>query len=136
MVGPITNLASTGISTGVLWAFGVAPWLAGAIMGGLWPVFLMFGLHWGFLPMKLPFYFGLVGGATGGAIAAWGGSASSTFVLPSLLALPAYLDHGSFTMQLIGTGVAIALAFTLTLFFGINKNNDEPDDVLDGAVAA
>jgi PTS system beta-glucosides-specific IIC component len=184
-VGPLTMYASQGLSAGIEAMFGFAPWLAGAIMGGLWQVFVLFGLHWGFvplmtndlatqgysllmgplvsavlaqaaatlavlfrsrnlqrrevagpaalsgflagitepgiygvnLPLKRPFYFGIAGGAVGGAIAASGGSAASAFAFPSLLALPAFTEVGSFTLQLIGVGTAVAIAFVLTLLF-------------------
>ncbi|MDR6639513.1 beta-glucoside-specific PTS transporter subunit IIABC [Paenarthrobacter nitroguajacolicus] len=52
-VGPITTYVAQGLSTGISTAFTVAPWLAGAIMGGFWQVFVLFGLHWGFLPGML-----------------------------------------------------------------------------------
>ena len=86
---------------------------------------LVYGVN---LPMRLPFFFGLAGGAIGGAIAAMGGSASDVFAIPSLIALPTYLNVGSFAMQVIGIVVGMAVAFILTLFFGVNKNNDQPDD--------
>lgn len=200
-VGPITTYAARGISSGVNALFAVAPWLAGAIMGGLWQVFVLFGLHWGFvpimvndlttqgytllggplvsavlaqaaaalavfvrtrsakrreiagpgalsgflagvtepviygvnLPLKLPFYFGIAGGAVGGAIAAAGGSANNAFVFPSLLGLSAYMAHGSFAMQLLGTAVAIAIGFTLTFLFG---PREEPDSANAAGAAA
>ncbi|MGX9901330.1 PTS transporter subunit EIIC [Arthrobacter sp. SA17] len=50
-VGPVTTFASQGISAGITAIFGFAPWLAGAIMGGFWQVFVLFGLHWGFVPI-------------------------------------------------------------------------------------
>ncbi|HEY3547847.1 MAG TPA: beta-glucoside-specific PTS transporter subunit IIABC [Propionicimonas sp.] len=192
-VGPVTSFAAKGISTGIAWLFVTAPWLAGALMGGFWQVFVLFGLHWGFVPfmvndyatigysllagplpaavlaqaaatlavlfktknislkelagpaalsgfvagitepaiygvtlrLKKPFYYGIAGGVVGGAIAAWGGSASSAFVFPSLLGLAAYMQVGSFALQLIGTGVAIAIAFTLTMVLGFD---DIPND--------
>ncbi|MGK3957546.1 beta-glucoside-specific PTS transporter subunit IIABC [Arthrobacter sp. R4] len=52
-VGPITTYAAQGLSAGISTAFTVAPWLAGAIMGGFWQVFVLFGLHWGFVPGML-----------------------------------------------------------------------------------
>ncbi|MCU1519371.1 MAG: bglF 1 [Pseudarthrobacter sp.] len=195
-VGPLTTFASQGISAGITAIFGFAPWLAGAIMGGLWQVFVLFGLHWGFipvmandlattghsllmgplvpavmaqaaailavairtrsaarrevaapaalsgflagvtepgiygvnLPLKTPFYFGIAGGTVGGAIAAIGGSAANAFVFASLLSLPAYASVGSFAMQLLGTGVAIAIAFTLTFLFGPRETADTASD--------
>jgi PTS system beta-glucosides-specific IIC component len=198
-VGPVTSIAAKGISTGIAWLFVTAPWLAGALMGGFWQVFVLFGLHWGFVPfmvndyatigysllagplpaavlaqaaatlavlfktknislkelagpaalsgfvagitepaiygvtlrLKKPFYYGIAGGTVGGAIAAWGGSASSAFVFPSLLGLAAYMQVGSFALQLLGTGVAIAIAFTLTMVLGFddipNEEAKEPE---------
>ncbi|MEX5237859.1 beta-glucoside-specific PTS transporter subunit IIABC [Kocuria arenosa] len=187
-VGPITTLAAQGLSAGISAAFAFAPWLAGAIIGGFWQVFVLFGLHWGLipsiindlstqghsvltgpllpavlaqaaatlavlfrsrnaarrevagpaalsgflagitepgiygvnLPLKKPFYFGIVGGIVGGAIAASGGAAATSFVFPSLLALPAY-TVGSFSLLLIGTGIAVVIAFTLTFLFGTRE---------------
>lgn len=51
VVGPISDLLSRTIGGGVGWIFTVAPWLGGAVMGGLWQVFVIFGLHWGFVPL-------------------------------------------------------------------------------------
>lgn len=191
-VGPLTTYAANAISAGVNALFHFAPWLGGAIMGGFWQVFVLFGLHWGFvplmmndlatqgytllggplvaavlaqaaatlavfirtrsakrrevagpaalsgmlagitepaiygvnLPLKLPFYFGIAGGAVGGAIAAAGGSANNAFVFPSLIGLPAYMAVGNFTLQLIGSGIAVAIAFLLTLFFCPREEQD------------
>lgn len=200
-VGPLTTFASQAISTAVTAVFGFAPWLAGAIMGGLWQVFVLFGLHWGFvpimindfstvhhsiimgplvpavlaqaaatlavairshsakrrevaapaalsgflagvtepaiygvnLPLKKPFYFGIAGGAVGGAIAAMGGSAASSFVFPSLLSLPAFTSFGSFATLLVGTVVAVAIAFVLTFVFGPREQKDAGQDTHDAA---
>jgi len=51
VIGPLSNLISTGLAGGIGWVFTVVPWLGGAIMGGLWQVFVIFGLHWGFVPL-------------------------------------------------------------------------------------
>ena len=192
-IGPLTTVAAQAVSTGVTALFALAPWFAGAIMGGLWQVFVLFGLHWGLvpimlndiatqgytvlggplvaavlaqsaaalavavrtrsakrrevaasgslsgfvagvtepiiygvnLPLKLPFYFGIAGGAIGGAIAASGGSAMDQFVFPSLLGLAGYTKVGSFTLQLVGVAVAIVVGFGLTFFFGPRESPDE-----------
>jgi PTS system beta-glucosides-specific IIC component len=50
-IGPLSNLISGGLAGGIGWIFDVVPWLGGAIMGGLWQVFVIFGLHWGFVPL-------------------------------------------------------------------------------------
>jgi PTS system beta-glucosides-specific IIC component len=51
VIGPLSNLISTLLADGIGWLFTVAPWLGGALMGGLWQVFVIFGLHWGFIPL-------------------------------------------------------------------------------------
>jgi len=196
-VGPVTTWIANGISAGINTVFTTLPWLAGALMGGFWQVFVLFGLHWGFvplisneiategyslllgplfaavfaqsaatlavllrtrnkarravagpaafsgilagvtepaiygvnLPLKKPFYFGLVGGAVGGAIAAVGGSAASSFVFASLLSLSATTTIGSFPLQLLGSGVAFVIGFTLTWFFVDREHPSTDTDV-------
>ena len=51
VVGPVSTWISELLATGYLFIYSSAPWLAGAIMGGLWQVFVMFGLHWGLVPL-------------------------------------------------------------------------------------
>jgi len=191
-VGPVTTIAAQGLSSGISAAFAFAPWLAGAVMGGFWQVFVLFGLHWGFLPgmlseiatqghsllfgpllpavlaqaaatlavllrtrnkarravagpaalsgflagitepgiygvnlpLKKPFYFGIAGGLVGGAIVAAGGTGATYFVFPSLLGLPAFSTVGNFALLLLGTGIAVALAFILTFLFGPREQED------------
>jgi PTS system beta-glucosides-specific IIC component len=196
-VGPATTYVGKGISWVIMTIWTYVPWLAGALMGGFWQVFVIFGVHWAFvpimmvdlqnqgysvisgallapvlaqaaaatavffrskslkrrelagpgavsgflagitepiiygvnLPLKRPFIFGCVGGAVGGAIGAQAGSAMTGFAMPSMLAIPTYLPQGpitftSFVWQMIGTGLAIVIAFVLTFAFGVK---DEPD---------
>ena len=51
VIGPLSNLISGGLAAAIGWTFAVVPWLGGAIMGGLWQVFVIFGLHWGLVPL-------------------------------------------------------------------------------------
>lgn len=51
VIGPISAILSGWIGTGIGWVFENAPWAGGAIMGGLWQVFVIFGLHWGLVPL-------------------------------------------------------------------------------------
>ncbi|MGV0341268.1 beta-glucoside-specific PTS transporter subunit IIABC [Corynebacterium mastitidis] len=181
-VGPVTMWLSHGVADGVNALFDVAPWLAGALMGGLWQVFVLFGLHWGFvpvflndiassgwepllapvtaavmaqaaatlavltvtrssrrrrvagpaalsavlagvtepaiygvnLPLKLPFYMGIAGGAVGGAITALSGAAANAFVFPAALSLPAFLHRGSLLAFFLGVGAAMAIGYVGT----------------------
>ena len=52
VIGPISTLAAHGIANGYN-SLVVAPWLAGAIIGGVWQVFVIFGVHWGITPVVL-----------------------------------------------------------------------------------
>ncbi|WP_405374010.1 MULTISPECIES: beta-glucoside-specific PTS transporter subunit IIABC [unclassified Microbacterium] len=51
VVGPISDLLGGGLGRAIGWVFDNAPWAGGAIMGGLWQVFVIFGLHWGLVPL-------------------------------------------------------------------------------------
>lgn len=201
-VGPVTTYVGKAVSWGVSTMWSTAPWLGGALIGGLWEVFVMLGVHalfvpvfindistmgytplsgamlapvlaqaaaaaavffrtrsanmkalsgpgsvTGFLsgitepviygvnlPLKKPFIFACVAGAIGGAIGAQAGSAQSGFAIPSLLSLPTWMGNpqlgitdASFMWQLIGSGLAVVLAFVLTLLFGVNDQPDAPE---------
>lgn len=192
-IGPVTTLISNGLSSGVSQLFVLAPWLAGAIMGAFWQVFVMFGVHWGFvpimmanldspgysfigaplfaavlaqaaavlgvmirtrnaklrelagpaalsgflagitepgiygvnLPLKRPFIYGCIGGAVGGAMISLGGGATDVFVFPSLIGIPALLNHGNLVLSFAGMGVAVAISLTLTLVVGFKDPVEE-----------
>lgn len=51
VIGPLSSLIGGGLAAGIGWVFETLPWLGGAIMGGLWQVFVIFGLHWGLVPL-------------------------------------------------------------------------------------
>lgn len=53
VVGPITTMGAVGIANGYNFLAENAPMLAGAIIGGLWQVIVIFGVHWGVTPMVL-----------------------------------------------------------------------------------
>ncbi len=197
--GPLGTYAGEAVSDAIGWVWDLSPAVAGALMGGFWQVFVIFGLHWGFVPvivndlsvqgyslltgplvaavlaqgaatlavlvrtrnrslrelagaasisafvagvtepaiygvtlrLRRPFVFACVGGAVGGAIAAAGGSAADSFILPGLITLPAYLNVGSFTLQLVGTAVAVLVAFGLTVAVGFD-DVPEPGAGADG----
>lgn len=50
-IGPATLTLGNWISGGLNWLIEAAPWLGGAIMGAFWQVFVIFGLHWSFVPV-------------------------------------------------------------------------------------
>ncbi len=51
LIGPFTSFGSTVISEAVLSLRDVSPMLAGAVVGGTWQLLVIFGLHWGFIPV-------------------------------------------------------------------------------------
>ena len=52
-VGPLTISTSELLSQGINSLFDVAPWLAGAVVGGSYQILVIFGLHWGPDPISL-----------------------------------------------------------------------------------
>lgn len=56
IVGPITTWAGLLIGQGLSAAYQFSPIIAGIVIGGFWQVFIMFGLHWGFVPIALNNY--------------------------------------------------------------------------------
>ncbi|XKM12814.1 beta-glucoside-specific PTS transporter subunit IIABC [Orbaceae bacterium ac157xtp] len=53
LIGPITLFLSDLLSQSFLWLYQTSPILAGLILAGCWQVFVMFGLHWSFIPIML-----------------------------------------------------------------------------------
>jgi len=51
--GPIGSMISSGLATGYGWIYNLSPLLAGAVAGAFWQVFVIFGVHWGFVPVIL-----------------------------------------------------------------------------------
>lgn len=51
VIGPLSALVGGGLASAIGWVFQTVPWAGGAIMGGLWQVFVIFGLHWGLVPL-------------------------------------------------------------------------------------
>jgi PTS system beta-glucosides-specific IIC component len=211
-IGPASFYLGEALSNGLTWLWNLSPALGGLILGGTWQLLVIFGLHWGFVPvmiqdlstqgysvltgplfpavlavtgatlavwiktrnsdlkkiagpatisaflagitepaiygvvlrLKRPFIYSLIGGAVGGAIAAFGGSAAEGFVLPGAITLTSTLNIGNFTLQLIGSGVAIAIAFTLTMTVGFKdlpakgqaEDADRTSGAEEGAVAS
>lgn len=53
LIGPIATWLSESMANAFLAAYEFAPAVAGIIMGALWQVCVMFGLHWGLVPVML-----------------------------------------------------------------------------------
>lgn len=53
VIGPIATWLGDIISAACVWIYNLSPIAAGAVMGGLWQVFVMFGVHWSFVPVMM-----------------------------------------------------------------------------------
>ena len=53
VVGPVVNTISGWIAAGLMSILGVAPGVAGFLIAALWPVLIIFGLHWGIIPIMI-----------------------------------------------------------------------------------
>ncbi|MGL4773925.1 MAG: beta-glucoside-specific PTS transporter subunit IIABC [Clostridium sp.] len=52
-IGPVATYASTMVTNGIIALRGFSPLLAGAIVGFSWQILVIFGIHWGFLPVYI-----------------------------------------------------------------------------------
>ncbi|OMF05454.1 PTS beta-glucoside transporter subunit IIABC [Paenibacillus amylolyticus] len=53
VIGPISTWAGQLIGAGATNIYELSPIVTGLIIGGLWQVFVLFGLHWGLVPVAL-----------------------------------------------------------------------------------
>ncbi|WP_066320317.1 beta-glucoside-specific PTS transporter subunit IIABC [Bacillus sp. FJAT-29814] len=53
VIGPIATWAGQLIGQVTLWLINLSPVIAGLFLGALWQVFVIFGLHWGLVPIAI-----------------------------------------------------------------------------------
>ena len=53
LIGPVATFGSTIIAETVMSVRNFSPLLAGAIVGATWQILVIFGLHWGFIPVYI-----------------------------------------------------------------------------------
>lgn len=51
IIGPVTNYLQSFLGDGYTWIYNLSPIVCGVILGGLWQVLVVFGLHWGIVPL-------------------------------------------------------------------------------------
>lgn len=56
VIGPLSDSLATGIANGYNYLYNLAPAVAAAVIGGLWQIVVIFGVHWGVTPMCLANY--------------------------------------------------------------------------------
>lgn len=107
-IGPLGTILGNVLGGGYDAIYGLSPVLAGAIMGGLWQVFVMFGMHWGFVPIMMVNLtqagFDTMTPMLLPAVLAQGGAALAVFFMTKNVKLK-----------------GLALSSTITSFFGITE---------------
>ncbi len=53
VIGPVSTWAGTLLGAATLWVYKLSPVIAGLIIGGFWQIFVIFGLHWGLVPIAI-----------------------------------------------------------------------------------
>lgn len=53
VIGPVANIAANLIGAATLAIYEFSPIIAGLVIGGFWQVFVIFGLHWGLVPVGI-----------------------------------------------------------------------------------
>ena len=53
IIGPLTNGGAEAVAVGFNLLMEKAPLLGGILIGGLWEIFVIFGVHWGIIPMVM-----------------------------------------------------------------------------------
>lgn len=108
VVGPLGTIIGDWLGSAYNGIYNFSPIVAGAVMGGLWQVFVMFGMHWGFVPIIM-LNLGQVGYDTMvpmllPAVLAQGGAALAVFFLTKSVKLK-----------------GLAISSTITAIFGITE---------------
>ncbi|WP_207942120.1 PTS system beta-glucoside-specific IIABC component [Enterococcus sp. DIV2402] len=107
-IGPLGTIIGDWLGSAYNGIYNFSPLVAGAVMGGLWQVFVMFGMHWGFVPIMMV-NLGQVGFDTMvpmllPAVLAQGGAALAVFFITKSVKLK-----------------GLALSSTITAIFGITE---------------
>lgn len=53
LIGPLTSWIGSGLGLICTSIYNISPVVAGLLIAGFWQVFVIFGLHWGFVPVQL-----------------------------------------------------------------------------------
>ncbi|WP_458119452.1 beta-glucoside-specific PTS transporter subunit IIABC [Paenibacillus sp. Z6-24] len=53
IIGPVATWAGQLVGAAILGIFNLSPIIAGLLLGAFWQVFVIFGLHWGFVPIAM-----------------------------------------------------------------------------------
>ncbi len=56
VIGPVSTLLANGLANAYNALYAFLPWLASAILGAVWQVLVVFGVHWSFTPLSIANY--------------------------------------------------------------------------------
>lgn len=56
VIGPVSSVVSNALAGAYNWLYGVLPWLASGILGAVWQVLVVFGVHHSFGPISITNY--------------------------------------------------------------------------------
>ncbi len=53
VIGPLADYVGVGIASGYNWLYQLSPMISGALLAGIGQLFVVFGVHWGIIPLAL-----------------------------------------------------------------------------------
>lgn len=53
VIGPVATWAGQLLGAGTVWLYNLSPIITGILLGAFWQVFVIFGLHWGLIPVAI-----------------------------------------------------------------------------------
>lgn len=53
IIGPVTDFVGTTLANAIQWLLNVAPAIGGFLIAALWPIMIIFGIHWGVVPIVM-----------------------------------------------------------------------------------
>ncbi len=56
LVGPIASLLTSFVNVGVTILYVISPIATGLVLGGIWQILVIFGLHWGIIPIGILYF--------------------------------------------------------------------------------
>lgn len=56
VIGPVSTILANGLANAYNTLYSFLPWLASAILGAVWQVLVVFGVHWSFTPLSIANY--------------------------------------------------------------------------------
>ena len=56
VIGPVSTILANGLANAYNALYSFLPWLASAILGAVWQLLVVFGVHWSFMPLSVANY--------------------------------------------------------------------------------